>query len=149
MELSWGTIVETINWTFFLNLLNFVVLLLVLRWVLYRPVIRVQEERRIKLEGRLAQAERRRHEAEELRTRMEEELSAARAQARELVETSRQEGLELLKRTRARALAEARGIISGAEAQAAEERQRLQAELEVGIRELARASAAKILGREV
>ncbi len=149
MELSWGTIVETINWTFFLNLLNFAVLLVVLRWVLYRPVLRVQEERRVKLEGRLRQAERRRGEAEQLRIRMEEQLAAARAQARGLIEASRREGLELLKRTRERALAEAHEIISEAEAQAGEERQRLQAELDVGIRELARASAAKILGREV
>lgn len=149
MELSWGTIVETINWTFFLNLLNFVVLLLVLSRVLYRPVIRVQQERTVKLQERLARAKRRRQQAEELRVRREEELSAARARARELIETSRREGLELLKRERARALAEAHRIISAAQAQAIEERDRLQVELQAGMRELARASAAKILGREV
>ncbi|MFQ6118016.1 MAG: F0F1 ATP synthase subunit B, partial [Candidatus Bipolaricaulia bacterium] len=137
------------NWTFILNLINFAILLFLLNRVLYRPVIRVMEERREGLAKRLAQAQRRRQEAEQLRARREAELAEARARARELIETARREGLGLLKEERAQALAEARRIIVAAEQEAAREREVLWQELQGELEELALASAAQILGREL
>jgi F-type H+-transporting ATPase subunit b len=149
MELGWGTIVKTINWTFVLNLINFAILLFVLNRVLYRPVIRVMEGRRARLAGQLKQAESRRHQAEELKAKREAELARARAEARESVEAARRAGVKLLKKERARALAEAHRIIAAAEAAAAREREELGQELRAELEELALASAAEILGREL
>jgi len=149
MELSWGTIVKTINWTFVLNLINFAILLFVLNQILYKPVIRVMEGRRARLAEQLKQAESRRHQAKELKAKREAELARARAEARELLEGARREGADLLRKERARALAEAHELIVQAEAVAAREREELEQELRAELEGLALAGAAKILGRDL
>ncbi|MEJ2576063.1 MAG: F0F1 ATP synthase subunit delta [Gammaproteobacteria bacterium] len=98
MDLNWTTIV--------LEIVNFLVLVWILKRFLYQPVLRVIEERRRRVEASLAEARQREQQAEQLRSQYEnrvaewqqerqaarealqQELQQQRAQALEALETS-------------------------------------------------------------
>ena len=67
MELNWTTLV--------LEIVNFIVLVWILRHFLYQPVLRVIEERRTGIEATLTEARQRQDEAERLRGQYENRLT--------------------------------------------------------------------------
>jgi F-type H+-transporting ATPase subunit b len=85
-------------WTFIFQLINFVVLLLILRKVLYRPVKEIMEKRRAAVRKTLADAERTKQEAASLKAEYEHKKiemdklrEAARDKAEEEAEAQRKE----------------------------------------------------------
>lgn len=81
MELSWST--------FVLEIINFVVLVWILKRFFYAPVKRVIEERRRAIEDSIAQAEQKRAEAGELETQYQSRLARwdqEKQQAREVLQ---------------------------------------------------------------
>jgi F-type H+-transporting ATPase subunit b len=95
-----------IDWfTFFIQIINFLILVVLLRMFLYKPVIRAMEEREAKIAARLKEAEDRQKEAEqevEDTRQARAELEATRdeylAKAKEEVEARRKEMLEAVRR---------------------------------------------------
>lgn len=67
MELNWTTVV--------LEIINFLVLVWILKRFLYQPVLRVIEERRARIESKLTEAARRQEEAGKLQDRYENRLA--------------------------------------------------------------------------
>lgn len=107
----------TVNWsTFVLEIINFLVLVWLLKHYLYRPVKRIVERRRQEIEAKLAEADRTRREAEAMKARYQNRLAdwekekklAHQALVKEL-EVERQRRLEALQHelTAARQKAEA------------------------------------------
>ncbi len=95
MELNWST--------FILEIINFLVLVWLLKHFLYQPVRRIVEQRRQQIDSRLAEAERLRHEAGEMKARYErrladweEEKKRARESFRRELEEARQRQLSAL-----------------------------------------------------
>jgi F-type H+-transporting ATPase subunit b len=93
--------VQIDGFTFVIQLINFLILVVLLRIFLYKPVIRAMEEREAKIAARLKEAEDRQKEAEqevESTRQARAELEATRdeylAQAKEEVEARRKELLE-------------------------------------------------------
>lgn len=76
MAFSWST--------FFLEIVNFLVLVWILKRFLYQPVLNAIERRRSDVAGKLADAQRRTHEAEALQKRYEDRLSEWAAERKEL-----------------------------------------------------------------
>lgn len=115
MELDWST--------FALEILNFLILVWILKRFLYRPVLNAIERRRNSLEQTLAEAKALHESAEELRARYENRLSAwqqERAAAREALQ-------EELSAERARQMsAIAQELAKAREKAAALERRRLE-----------------------
>jgi F-type H+-transporting ATPase subunit b len=71
-------------WTFLFQVINFLVLLFILKRVLYRPVKEIMEKRRRLVEKEMQDAENTRREASELRKHYEEKIASFReAQVRE------------------------------------------------------------------
>ncbi len=65
-----------LNWsTFALEIINFLVLVWLLKHFLYQPVLRIVEKRRQQIDAKLLEAERLRHEAEEMKTRYERRVA--------------------------------------------------------------------------
>ncbi len=95
MELSWST--------FLLEIINFLVLVWILKRFLYKPVLNVIERRRADIEGRLTEAADRQREAEALKSGYEHRLAdweqerqqARDALARELVQERERRVAEL------------------------------------------------------
>ena len=68
MELNWTTVV--------LEIINFLVLVWILKRFLYRPVLQVIEQRRQRIDATLLEAQRRQEQAEQLRTEYAGRLAA-------------------------------------------------------------------------
>ncbi|PUU94427.1 MAG: F-type H+-transporting ATPase subunit b [Halanaerobium sp.] len=77
-----------INTTMLWQLVNFFVLLFLLRKFLYSPIKDMLDQRAAQINGDLDDAEARRKEAEELKAKYEEKLKDARGEAQEIVDNA-------------------------------------------------------------
>ncbi len=83
MELNWST--------FTLEIVNFLVLVWLLKRFLYQPVKRIVERRRQEIEARLAEAGHRKREAEDMKERYERRLADWEQEKKKAWETLRRE----------------------------------------------------------
>lgn len=136
-----------LNASLFIQAVNFLVLLVVLNWVLYRPILRALEERARKTQGARGQVESVEEQGAELMAAYEAELAVARAQARSRYQTHRDQAVvdaeQALAEAKAKAVAEMARHAEGLERR----RVALEAELAASEGGLAREIAAKALGR--
>lgn len=134
--------------TFLITILNFVVLFLILRKLLFKPVTAFMDARAKKIKDSLAEAAFLKNRAQEEATRYEKLMSEADAEAERIVK----EGSE-------RAAAEAKELLDKANAEAAEtqrrgeaaaqlEREKAMQELAADIARLAAEAAGKLAGRD-
>jgi F-type H+-transporting ATPase subunit b len=135
VELNWSTIV--------LEIVNFLVLVWILKRFLYRPVLRVIEERRAGIEATLNEAGEREQAAERLRLQYEHRLAewqqeqqAAREQLQLEIQQQRGRAMEELQKT-LQAERKKEGVIEQRRARELEQG-REQAALELGARFAAR-----------
>ncbi len=96
-----------INTTMLWQLVNFFILLFLLRKFLYSPIKEMLDRRAAQINGDLDDAEARREEAEELKAEYEQKLKNARSEAQEIVDNAE-----------TRANKKAKDIINKAEARA-------------------------------
>ncbi|MBV7432634.1 F0F1 ATP synthase subunit B [Dermabacteraceae bacterium P13115] len=109
----------------------------------------VLDERRERIEGGLAQAEKVQDEAKKLRLHQEQELAAARQEATAIREKARQDGVRIVEEMKAQANAEAERIISSARTQVAAERQAAEGSLRGEVGALASNLATRIVGESL
>jgi F-type H+-transporting ATPase subunit b len=145
----WGDIIRTINWTFVINVVQFFVLLFLLKLIIFDPVIQIVRSRQDKIGLNLARAEQQRLEAKRLKEQREQQLAAVGAQARHLVEEARRQSDRIMQERYRTARAEGQQIIEKAKQEAETERAQLRKELERELTGFAAMSAAKLLGRDV
>ncbi len=122
-----------LNTTFIWQLVNFFVLLFLLRKFLYGPVTEMLDKRSSKIESDLEEARRQKEEAKELKEQRQQELKEARQKAQKIINEAEERGEE-----------RAEEIINEAEEEAARIKERRMAEIEQ-----ARQEAADELRREV
>ena len=114
-------------WTVLWTGVHLIVLYLLLRHFLFKPVTKVMEERARAIEDGLAQAEQAKRAAQTLERENEERLAQVRSQADQIVSQARDQGKLAYDQIIASAQADAQAIRAGAQAQAeAERRQMLQ-----------------------
>jgi vacuolar-type H+-ATPase subunit H len=84
-----------IDWfTFAAQIVNFLVLVALLRWLLYDPIVRAMKKREEKIAGRLEEADRKREEAEEKVQEYEEKSRQLDQKRDELLKEARHEAHE-------------------------------------------------------
>ncbi|MFQ5913371.1 MAG: hypothetical protein ACE5JS_09320 [Nitrospinota bacterium] len=137
------------DYTFLIQWGNFVLLIVLLNFLLYRPILKRMEEREKAIGGKLGEAAADRAEAERRMAEYEEALVAARrGDMEELLELERQvsdevrRALEERRREAERMTEEAR---AGIEAQSLE----AEAALEGQVQDLAGAIGRRLAGREI
>jgi F-type H+-transporting ATPase subunit b len=138
-----------IDVTLFIQLANFLVLIVILSRILYRPLLRVLEERRQRTEGTRAQVDQVDEQRDELLASYEADIALAHSAARATVqERAGQAEAEV-----EHLLAEVRGQVDMEAVAAAEalqkRRDELTAELAPDTTALAHQIASKVLGRPV
>ena len=72
------------------QIFNFVILLVILRFTLYRPILRMLDQRRERIAEGLGAAEQARAEASDAQARIQEQLDEARGQGQEIVANAQQ-----------------------------------------------------------
>ncbi len=138
-----------INATLFIQLVNFLILMVLLDRILFRPMLRILEERRERTEGRRRQAERIDAEAEAIWADYQEKIQQAKTEADRLrtqiirrAEAERQKLLARVAEESEKRLAEIRARIRG-------EVEEARKVLETEARALAEGMAERLLGRRV
>lgn len=82
------------NATFFAAIFHFILILVLLRLVAYKPLVKLLEERRQYIADSIAEAEREKTEAQEIRAGYEEEMRRSRERAEEIIERATKIGEE-------------------------------------------------------
>ena len=139
----------SVDWTLGLQFVNFIILLIVLNKLLYKPLTKIMVERRAKIEGDHARAKDLQADIDEKMARYQQQLSEAKA----LANAERNQLKKLASEEEAAMLAEAHGkattrlheIKNQVAGEAAEASKTLQKEA----KSLAGQIATKILGREL
>ena len=130
-------------------LINFVLLLFLLRLFLYRPILNMLAERRQRIQESLEEADKVRQEAEVQRSQYQRELEEARSTSQEAASRAAQE----IERRRDDILAEARKDAEQVREQALQqikvERQQAMADMQRQVADLAVELARKVIGETV
>jgi len=149
LHLEWGTIVKTVNLTFLFNLLNFALLVWLLKRILYRRALGWLDARRELEQKRIATARELEARAQSLLRESEEKLTQANHQAQRILEEAQAQAQTILRQAREEARAQARRIVQEAEVAAARAKEEALAELKRAYAELVILGAQEVLAREV
>ncbi len=145
---SGGSIID-IDSTFFIQLVIFVVMFLVLRQLLFRPVIRIIEARREETEGKRMAAEEFDEETRKLNKDVEKKISEIKSSASteraKLVEQSRHQERDLL----AKAREDSRSVVEQTKKETSEQTEKVWQTLREEINSFASTAATKVLGRQI
>ncbi|MGQ9498374.1 MAG: F0F1 ATP synthase subunit B [Desulfotomaculales bacterium] len=128
-----------------MQMVNFLLLLVLLRLVAYKPLLKVLEERQKYVANTIAQAENQRAEAEKIKAEYEAEMRRAREQAQAIIERATKAGEEQALNIIAQAKAEAERLKEGALADIQREREKAIAELRDQVASLAILVAGKVI----
>ena len=136
-------------WQILISLCNLLLLFLIIKKFLYKPVKRVLKERQLALEEKYASAEEAKKQAEKSRVSWEEKLQGAQAEADMLLKKE----IERAERHSSQMISEAREkadiIVHEAETQAALEYKKAQADIRKEIVDVSTLRAEKMLHREI
>ncbi len=136
--------VSELIWT----VINFVLLMLLLRRFLFRPVLQILEKRRAGVEEKLRVEQDALKQAEENRGRLEAEKEKSREEAKELLNRSAGERDARHTAALAEARAEAERTREAGEAVLQQKREAEQAQLQEAAPELAEVLAARLLNED-
>lgn len=131
------------------QIFNFFILFLVLRRFLFKPIVNMLETRKQRIADGLQAAEMARREAETERAQLQAQIDAERREAMERVAAASKRGETLAAEIESSARQDAQKILEDARNEAVRERERIIAEAQDQIAELAMLAAEKVLGREL
>ena len=148
MGVEWGRIID-FNWTLVINLLQFAVLLILLRWILWKPALKYLDRRRELIAARMAAAKTSEEKATELVGQRATELAAVKKESAQILEEARQRAEKSLEDAKQRSREEADRILDDARAQLEHERDRVLADLKAQYAEMVVLGTEQVLSREV
>jgi len=148
MGVEWGRIID-FNWTLVINLLQFAVLLILLRWILWKPALKYLDRRRELIAARMAAAKTAEEKAAELVGQRATELGAVKKESAQILEEARERGEKSFEEAKQRAKEEADRILADARAQLEHERDRVLADLKAQYAEMVVLGTEQVLIREV
>jgi F-type H+-transporting ATPase subunit b len=135
--------------TFFITIVNILVLFFVLRALLFKPVSKFLADRAQKIKDDIAQAEKNKSDSKLLLESYEKKLEAAEAEADNIIKVARDHAADDAEQIVAEGKAEAARILASARAQAESERQAALAVFKAQAATLVVAAAGKLLRREL
>ena len=138
MNISIGTIV--------ISIINFFVLLWLLKLVLYKPVLRILDEREARIRRENEEIARGKEEAASLLAEYQRRLAEIDSEARRIIQEAENKGEALRNEILAQAREEAKRLLAKANEEAIRERSRAFEELRDEMAQLVIAAASKIVG---
>lgn len=133
-------------WSIFEAVVNFIILYVLMRIFLFKPVNKLKEERTRIIQDNLDSAEKAKTEAEELRSKYEGSISEAKEKANEIIMKAHEEAESEKAAIIERSKEEAEEIISSAGKAAENERRRVIQQAQSQIADLAIEAASKVVG---
>mgnify|MGYP001605190798 CR=1 FL=1 len=124
---------------------NFGILVAVLTWAVYRPLLKVMAERRARIERGLADAEAARHKLEEFERWKQEQLREFRRQADAILTAANQQAEATIRAAVSQAAATAAKTIQQAKLTIAAEKEQMLRDLQGQLADLVVEASAKVL----
>lgn len=138
-----------LNWTFFVQVLNFLILMVVLNKILYKPILKVLDERDERIVGGREKAKELIAESDTILNTYKGKLQVSKIEALGTKNTARKEASDQANVIIGEARGKAEGIISKVQQDMAREIDRVKKELEPEVGIMAATIAQQILGRKV
>jgi F-type H+-transporting ATPase subunit b len=138
-----------LNWTLFVQVLNFLVLLVVLYLVAYKPLVQMLRTRTATIQEQLAEAKAAREEAQRQLGDFEARLRAAQAEAAAVRERAVREAAELRERLAAEARQEAARLVESARVEVEQSVRRAKADLRAEVGGLAIEIAERLIRKSL
>ncbi|MEI6285589.1 MAG: F0F1 ATP synthase subunit B [Bacillota bacterium] len=138
-----------INGTIVVQIINFLLMVVILSFIAYKPIMKMMQERSDKIANDLDNAEKDRNLAEELKRDYQRQLNDARKQAQQILDKAVQQAEsakdDVLNITRS----ENAKLLKQVQEEIAREREKMFLEVRSQIVSLSIDCAAKVLGREI
>ena len=131
------------------QIIGFLLMVWILRRYAWGPVLGMLEARRQKIAGEFAAADRAKAEANELKTRYEQDLRGIEAQARQRLQEAVVEGQHVAAEIKTQAQREAAQRLERAADEIAREREKAKESLKLQVIKLSMRTAEKILHRKL
>lgn len=128
---------------------NFLILFLVLRWLLYRPILKMLNDRKNKIDESLKLADKSHKDSEELEKRINEKLETAKKDALSIIEDAKKESENLKKDIIEQTEKESHYLLKKAEERIIEQKREMMAELRKETVNLTILVSEKILGKKI
>ena len=138
-----------LNMTFFAQILNFVILVVLLRVVAYKPVVNMLKAREDKIQESLDKADADAAEADQLLADYKKKLVAANVKAEEIIRNAEKRANEDREAARAETKREIEQMKKAAEAEIQRDRERAVAQLRSEVVALSMAAAGKIISKNM
>lgn len=138
-----------IDWNVIWAIVNILILIVLLRIFLFKPINKLMDERTKSIENDIASAKQSKADAEELEQQNREALAAAKAEAQQILLKAREEAEAAKQETIQNSQSEARNIIDTANKTIENERRRAMQDAQSHIADLAIAAASKIIGENL
>ena len=139
----------SINATLFFQMVVFLVLCAFTVKVVWPPIVKALDERAKKVADSLAAADKAKAEVKDLNTKVEEQLSAMRAEAATQRADAERRAQEIVEEAKTKAGEEAARIIASAKAEAQQEAVKVRDSLRAEVSALAVKGAEQILRKEI
>ena len=149
MSFEWGKAVKSLNWTFVFNLINFAILLYLLKRLLFKPALAYLDKRREQIAAAMEAARVNEEKAAQLATQRHEALHTTFEQNRRTVEEAKHRAEVIIAAAKGDAKQEADRILAEARRQIEQERAQMEQELRRAYAEIAVLGASRVLNREV
>ena len=137
------------GWTFIAQICNLMIQLFIFKKLLLNPVKKVIAERKAKADSQIADAQKLRTEAEEMKAAYEQNLQNARAEANQIVASAQKTAAARTEEMLGEARAQAAALKQKAEADIAQERKKAVNEVKDEIGGMAMEIASKVVEREI
>jgi len=131
------------------QVVNFFILFAVLSWVLYKPILKILDERKKKIESSLKTAEETQKKSEKLNLDIDEKLSIAKKEALEIINNAKSESEKIKLEITNSANKEAEFLMKKAEQRILEQKAELKKELRAETAQLVIETTQKILEKNI
>ena len=138
-----------ISFTMILQWINFGILLFFLSKVLYKPLLNVLDKRRAMVEGEIAEAKKKKDEAQEIFREYQSRLDDLKAEGRKIVEDARRQAVIEKDKILDSASAEAKLIIENSRLEIEAHTLEARDEIKRQVADLVVECASKVIEREV
>ncbi len=135
--------------TFFLQILNFLILLFILAKFAYKPLMKVLDERRARVANDLETAEKTRVEAEALKEQYSKQLAEARTEATAIIDKANKAGQKVHDDYVAQAQAEKDQMMAAAKQNIANEKDQAMTDVRAQVIALATEIAGKVVDQKL
>lgn len=129
------------------QVVNFFILLTILRFTLYKPILRMLDQRRERINEGLTAAERAREEASDAQAQIAEQLRQAREEGQGIVGNAQQVAQRIQQEAREQAARDRETFVERARQEIQLERDRAIAELRAEFADVTIAAAEKVIGQ--